>query len=196
MRRNRIAFHEAGHAVIAYRLGIEVKFVTILPTHHSAGHVARGDLFCGGTGSDHAALERAIKISLAGPMAEALFFRAIAADGEAMTMFVRLASRAILPVGARERSFATKSGKRKSCLISIGTMLSRSHRHCLNTTSSLESQSKISSPPTLRTTGSRRWLPMNPIRFDAKIPAGKKHCDDQDRRSLALCRRAPPRRPS
>jgi len=74
MRRNRIAFHEAGHAVIAYRLGIEVKFVTILPTHHSAGHVARGDLFCGGTGSDHAALERAIKISLAGPMAEALFY--------------------------------------------------------------------------------------------------------------------------
>ena len=74
MRRERIAFHEAGHAVVAYRLGIEVEFVTILPTHHSAGHVTHGDLFCGGADSDRAALERAIKISLAGPMAEALFY--------------------------------------------------------------------------------------------------------------------------
>jgi ATP-dependent Zn protease len=74
MRRERIAFHEAGHAVVAYRLGIEVEFVTILPTHHSAGHVTHGDLFCGGADSDRAALERAIKINLAGPMAEALFY--------------------------------------------------------------------------------------------------------------------------
>src|SRR5262245_13692920 len=74
MRRNRIAHHEAGHAVIAYRLGIEVKFVTILPDHDSAGHVTHGDLFCGGTGSDRAALERAIKICLAGQMAEALLY--------------------------------------------------------------------------------------------------------------------------
>ena len=74
MRRERTAYHEAGHAVIAYRLGVEVKFVTILPTHHSGGYVTPGDLFCGGTGSDHAALERAIKFCLAGPMAEALFY--------------------------------------------------------------------------------------------------------------------------
>ena len=74
MRRERIAFHEAGHAVVAYRLGIEIKFATILPTHHSAGHVTRGELFCGGAGSDDGALERAIKINLAGPMAEALFY--------------------------------------------------------------------------------------------------------------------------
>jgi ATP-dependent Zn protease len=74
VRRERTAHHEAGHAIVAYRLGIEVKFVTILPTHHSAGHFTCGDLFCGGTGSDHVALERAIKISLAGPMAEALFY--------------------------------------------------------------------------------------------------------------------------
>jgi hypothetical protein len=60
--------------VVAYRLGIEVKFVTILPTHHSAGYVTHGDLFCGGACSDRAALERAIKICLAGPMAEALFY--------------------------------------------------------------------------------------------------------------------------
>ena len=74
MRRERLAHHEAGHAVVAYRLGIEIKFATILPTHHSAGHVTRGELFCGGAGSDDGALERAIKISLAGPMAEALFY--------------------------------------------------------------------------------------------------------------------------
>ena len=74
MRRERLAHHEAGHAVVTYRLGIEVNFVTILPTHHSNGHAAHGDLFCGGADSDHAALERAIQISLAGPMAEALFY--------------------------------------------------------------------------------------------------------------------------
>jgi ATP-dependent Zn protease len=72
--RERLAHHEAGHAVVTYRLGIEVNFVTILPTHHSNGHVTRGELFCGGAGSDRAALERAIKICLAGPMAEALFY--------------------------------------------------------------------------------------------------------------------------
>ena len=75
MRRERLAHHEAGHAVVAYRLGIEIKFATILPTHHSAGHVTRGELFCGGAGSDDGALERAIKISLAGPMAEALIYQ-------------------------------------------------------------------------------------------------------------------------
>jgi ATP-dependent Zn protease len=73
MRRKRRAFHEAGHTVVIYRLGIEVKFATILPEHHSAGHVTHGDLFCG-AGSDRANLERAIKICLAGPMAEALFY--------------------------------------------------------------------------------------------------------------------------
>jgi hypothetical protein len=74
MRRERKAHHEAGHVVVIYRLGIEVKFATILPDHNSGGHVTHGELFCGGLGSDRAALERAIKICLAGPMAEALFY--------------------------------------------------------------------------------------------------------------------------
>src|SRR5262249_33432251 len=74
MRRERLAYHEAGHAVIAYRLGIEVNFVTILPTHYTSGYAAHGELFCGGVASDHDALERAIKICLAGQMAEALFY--------------------------------------------------------------------------------------------------------------------------
>jgi hypothetical protein len=74
MQRERKAYHEAGHAVAAYRLGVEVRSATILPDHDSAGYVTHGDLFCGHTlGSDRAVLERAIKISLAGPLAEARF---------------------------------------------------------------------------------------------------------------------------
>jgi|SRR5262249_4488085 len=76
MRRERLAHHEAGHAVVAYRLGVEVNFVTILPAHNkNDGHVAisRIDLFCGSLGF-RAKLERAIKICLAGPMAESLFY--------------------------------------------------------------------------------------------------------------------------
>ena len=75
MRRERTAYHEAGHAVAAHRLGIEVKFATILLDHDSAGFVSHGDLFCDrGLGSDRANLERAIKICLAGPLAEARFY--------------------------------------------------------------------------------------------------------------------------
>jgi ATP-dependent Zn protease len=75
MQRERTAFHEAGHVVIIYRFGIEVEFVTILPDHDSVGHAttSRIDLFCGSLGFC-AKLERAIKINLAGPMAEALFY--------------------------------------------------------------------------------------------------------------------------
>src|SRR5262245_10999339 len=71
MQRERTTFHEAGHAVAAYRLGIEVEFATILPARDSLGHIT-----CPATvlGPTRAKLERAIKISLAGPMAEALFY--------------------------------------------------------------------------------------------------------------------------
>jgi hypothetical protein len=74
MRRERLAFHEAGHAVIAYHLKAEIRYVTIVPDCSSRGHLAHGDLFCApGLGSDQANLERAIKISLAGPLAAARF---------------------------------------------------------------------------------------------------------------------------
>jgi ATP-dependent Zn protease len=76
MRRRSIAYHEAGHAVVAYRLGIEVEHVTIVPDHDSRGHFVHADLFCApGCGSDRANLERAIKISLAGPLAQARLLR-------------------------------------------------------------------------------------------------------------------------
>jgi len=75
MQRERRAFHEAGHAVVIYRLGIEVRFVTILPDHDCGGFVSHGNLFCDrGLGSDRAVLERAIKICLAGPLAERRFY--------------------------------------------------------------------------------------------------------------------------
>jgi ATP-dependent Zn protease len=76
MHRRPTAYHEAGHAVVAYRLGVEVEHVTIVPDHFSRGHFAFGDLFCArGLGSDRANLERAIKICLAGPLAQRRFRR-------------------------------------------------------------------------------------------------------------------------
>ena len=76
MRRRSIAYHEAGHAVVAHRLGVEVEHVTIVPDHTSRGHITHGDLFCThGRGSDRANLERAIAICLAGPLAQAWLLR-------------------------------------------------------------------------------------------------------------------------
>jgi hypothetical protein len=76
MRRERTAYHEAGHAVVAYHLGIEIRHVTIVPNHSSAGHLAHGDLFCArGVGSDEANLERAIQLALAGPLTQTRFHR-------------------------------------------------------------------------------------------------------------------------
>jgi ATP-dependent Zn protease len=71
-----VAYHEAGHAVVAYRLQAEIRYVTIVPDHWCAGHFTHNDLFCArGLGSDRANLERAIQISLAGPLAQARFHR-------------------------------------------------------------------------------------------------------------------------
>jgi hypothetical protein len=58
-----IAYHEAGHAVIAFRLGYEVKWVTIKPRYGSLG---RAEITHGNPSPDD------IRIDLAGPLAEAL----------------------------------------------------------------------------------------------------------------------------
>jgi ATP-dependent Zn protease len=76
MQRRSTAYHEAGHTVVAYRLGVKIEHVSIVPDHDSRGHFAHGYLFCArGHGSDRANLERAIKICLAGPLAQAQFHR-------------------------------------------------------------------------------------------------------------------------
>jgi ATP-dependent Zn protease len=76
MQRQATAYHEAGHAVVAYHLEAEVRHVTIVPDHFSRGYFVSGNLFCApGCGSDRANLERAIKICLAGPLAQQRFRR-------------------------------------------------------------------------------------------------------------------------
>jgi hypothetical protein len=58
--RKATAWHEAGHAVIAYRLGVEIIGVTIVPYREYAGSCLRL----------HTDPERAIQIALAGSLAE------------------------------------------------------------------------------------------------------------------------------
>jgi ATP-dependent Zn protease len=64
-RRQRIAYHEAGHAVVVLRLGYKLKDVTIKPNGRAEGmtnYEKRGGLVSDG-----------IKIILAGSLAESLF---------------------------------------------------------------------------------------------------------------------------
>jgi hypothetical protein len=70
------AYHEAGHAVIAYELGIPLQSVTIVPSEDAHGVVRHQDPLRGVRldidGSDRARLrtERAIMICFAGPLAQ------------------------------------------------------------------------------------------------------------------------------
>jgi len=65
-RRREIAFHEAGHAVIAEKLRYRVDFVTIKPHGRNLGHVRHNIEANRCVRSDHRILH-----SLAGPIAEA-----------------------------------------------------------------------------------------------------------------------------
>jgi hypothetical protein len=70
------AYHEAGHAVIAYVLGYRPQFVTIVPTLDTAGHIIHPNPLDGcqrnPDSSDEARLriESLITICFAGPIAQ------------------------------------------------------------------------------------------------------------------------------
>jgi hypothetical protein len=74
LRREATAYHEAGHAVIAYVLGYKPKSVTIVPTHDANGSVAYPlhGIALDSDGSDraHLRLEIPIQISYAGLLAQ------------------------------------------------------------------------------------------------------------------------------
>jgi Peptidase family M41 len=62
--KEHTAYHEAGHAVIAFRLGHEIKKVTIVPSRRSLGRYV--------CSTPRRTSPDDIKIDLAGPLAEAL----------------------------------------------------------------------------------------------------------------------------
>jgi hypothetical protein len=70
-----IAYHEAGHALIAILLGAEVRQVTIEPDNDD-GPARHGDtqvVWRRSTLSDQAFAERAVQVCLAGPVAEMIY---------------------------------------------------------------------------------------------------------------------------
>jgi hypothetical protein len=70
------AYHEAGHAVIAYFLGYKPEFVTIIPTVDSAGHIIHPNPLHGiqldidDSSETRLRVESAITICFAGPIAQ------------------------------------------------------------------------------------------------------------------------------
>lgn len=78
-RRTATAYHEAGHTVVAWRLGADPKSATIVSQGAVQGEMTQESPFVGADlkydGSDHVRnrIERAIMICLAGPMAQRHF---------------------------------------------------------------------------------------------------------------------------
>ena len=77
--RDIAAYHEAGHATVARRLGVKIVRATIKPSSISAGHVAHGNILRRGdleySDSPKAKLraELAMLIGLGGPFAQKRF---------------------------------------------------------------------------------------------------------------------------
>jgi len=74
-QREVVAYHQAGHVVIAFFLGYKPKSVAIVPAHDSDYPNPLRGLQLDSDGSDRArlTLERAIQICLAGPRAQKKF---------------------------------------------------------------------------------------------------------------------------
>ena len=76
-KREKLAFHEAGHAVVAHALGVEVLSVIMLPTGQArAGVITRSALSLAIDSGDRQAIiagaEKDLKVALAGSVAEAV----------------------------------------------------------------------------------------------------------------------------
>ena len=79
-RLQSIAYHEAGHVVVSWHFRLRTpKYVTIIPTEESLGHMFGPTLpnkfnFDGGSGRTQLLLEREIRSILAGPIAQKKFY--------------------------------------------------------------------------------------------------------------------------
>jgi hypothetical protein len=75
--RRVIAFHEAGHAVIAWQLGLCIKTVSIVPAEGWQGHTVYHKSPLRGSNLDysdrgHRRTEKMIEVALAGPAAQVI----------------------------------------------------------------------------------------------------------------------------
>jgi hypothetical protein len=111
-QREVTAYHEAGHAVIAYVLGYKLKSVTIIPTHDAHGMVQYLDPLRGipldAEVSDRARLrlEKAIQISFAGPLAQRKFKEHAWRDYHGEFDFKKIGELGIRAVGSAEQQKA------------------------------------------------------------------------------------------
>lgn len=77
--RSATAYHEAGHAVMAWKLGIALKKVTIVPDEDSAGSCYHAKIVrgrypeCDDSPHTRIRMEKLAMVSLAGPVAQRLY---------------------------------------------------------------------------------------------------------------------------
>ena len=135
-QREATAYHEAGHAVVRYLLAFEPKSVTISSTRNAQNAAKYGDPLRGirldtdGSGRARLRLEKAIRISYAGPLAEKKYSVLI---GEYLMVHTTLGELEELGLIARDssrRSSQTlpalaRSWPPKKWLILIGQLSSR-----------------------------------------------------------------------
>lgn len=100
-----IAYHEAGHAVVAHKLGVKVRSVTIVPAQGCLGECEhRSMLFDGGL-FERENVERAIQINLAGPLAQKRFHRRSYRRFHGSRDYYRASGLARYLAGSDEREF-------------------------------------------------------------------------------------------
>jgi ATP-dependent Zn protease len=73
-QRMMIAYHEAGHAVVARELGVIVRFIAMFPTDEFTGAGAQTESAAFKRGRAGYGIETDVKMALAGPAAQARVF--------------------------------------------------------------------------------------------------------------------------